>query len=376
MLFEVEKNRSGTRARIGNLVTPHGKVKTPVFMPVGTQGAVKTLAPWELDEIGFEIILANTYHLHLRPGENLIAEMGGLQHWTTWSKPMLTDSGGYQAFSLGVTKGRLSKITDQFVKFSSHLDGNKVTFTPEGVLDIQYKLGSDIVMVLDDCAPYPANRKRLETSVVRTGEWAKKSYDYWLKKEMGQGGRALFGIVQGGMEKDLRQESLRQIQAIPFDGIAIGGVSVGEGKAKMLEAVNYIAEDLDPARPHYLMGVGEPGDLIRMIDRGIDMFDCVLATRLARHGAFWVQEGFKRLNIKSATFAQDEQALDPSCQCRMCRTFSRSYIRHLFMSNESLAWRILSYHNLYLLHNLIREIRVEIEQGTFTKKYREYLKAI
>lgn len=353
-------------------------------MPVGTQGAVKTLAPWELSEIGFEIILANTYHLHLRPGENLIAAMGGLQKWSKWSKPMLTDSGGYQAFSLGVTKGKLSKITDEFVKFNSHLDGNNVTFTPDGVLDIQHKLGSDIVMVLDDCAPYPANRKRLEISVARTGEWAKKSYDYWKKQgmdrsskgEAGKVGKALFGIVQGGMEKDLRQESLRQIQAIPFDGIAIGGVSVGEGKTKMVEAVDYIAEELDPTRPHYLMGVGEPDDLIRMIHRGIDMFDCVLATRLARHGAFWIQEGFKRLNIKSATFAQDEQALDPSCQCRMCQTFTRSYVRHLFMSNESLAWRILSYHNLFLLQNLIQEIHVEIEQGTFTEKYQQYLKAI
>lgn len=371
MKFRVLAKDKGSLARVGELETVHGKVETPVFMPVATTGVVKTLAPWELEELGASIILGNTYHLHLRPGEKTIAEAGGLHEWMKWRRPILTDSGGYQAFSLGITKGRLAKTTDEGVRFYSHLDGKKLLFTPESVIDIQSNLGSDIVMVLDDCAPYPASVKRLKEAVRRNTDWAKRSSDYWFNKKVE--GRGLFGIVQGGMNKILRLESLKAVQALPFDGIAIGGVSVGEGREKMIKTVDYVAGSLDPDRPHYLMGVGEPVDLISMVNRGIDMFDCVLPTRLARHGSFWTSD-FRRLNITNATYATDSGSLDKNCRCRMCRTFSRRYVRHLYLSGESLSGRILSYHNLWLLLDLMRKIRRAIVDGDFKKKFTKYLK--
>ena len=289
MDFKVTGVAEDSLARTGTLKTPHGEVQTPVFMPVATSGAVKTLSTTEVKELGGEIILGNTYHLHLRPGENLIEAEGGLQKWMNWEGPILTDSGGYQAFSLGATRSKQAKTTDEGVRFFSHLDGNKLFFTPESAIDIQLKIGSDIVMVLDDCAPYPATDKRLRLAVKRTGEWAKRSTDHWKNLEVGE--RGVFGIVQGGLSEELRKQSLKDIQELPFDGVAVGGVSVGEGKENMLSAVDFISEDLDKSRPHYLMGVGEPEDLIRMIHRGFDMFDCVLPTRLARHGAFWTTPG-------------------------------------------------------------------------------------
>lgn len=372
MTFKVTAEAPDSRARRGVLTTPHGKIETPVFMPVATAGAIKTLAPWEMEQLGAEIILGNTYHLHLRPGEKVIANGGGLHLWMNWPHPILTDSGGYQAFSLGKTRAQKAKTTDESVRFYSHLDGAKLTFTPENVIDIQADLGSDIVMVLDDCAPYPATEKRLRAAVKRTGEWAKRSTDYWQKRGLAKEGRALFGIVQGGMNQQLRQESLKSIQDLPFDGIAIGGVSVGEGKANMTEAVDYIASELDPTRPHYLMGVGEPDDLIRMVHRGIDMFDCVLATRLARHGSFWTKD-FKRLTIRNSSFISDQKPLDPVCNCQTCQNFSRSYLRHLLMTGETLGLRLLSIHNLAILLELMREIRAHITDGTFAKHYRRYL---
>ena len=370
MEFTVKHSIKNSLARTGVLETPHGNVQTPIFMPLATAGAVKTLSTDEVRSVGAEIILGNTYHLHLRPGEKLIEAEGGLQKWMNWEGPILTDSGGYQAFSLGATRSKQAKTTDEGVRFFSHLDGQKLFFTPESVIDIQLKLGSDIVMVLDDCAPYPATEKRLNISIRRTGEWAKRSLDHWKTIEKGE--RGIFGIVQGGLNEELRKQSLKDIQELPFDGIAVGGVSVGEGKENMLSAVDYISEDLDKSRPHYLMGVGEPVDLIRMIHRGFDMFDCVLPTRLARHGAFWTTD-YKRENVRRAKFAQQSGPLDDNCGCRTCQVHSVSYLRHLIMLNETLGMRLLSIHNLWIIFHLVAEIRQSIVDGDFVKRYQQYL---
>ncbi|MDP3993222.1 MAG: tRNA guanosine(34) transglycosylase Tgt [bacterium] len=378
MKFSARHTAKNSRARIGSLTTPHGEVQTPVFMPVATSGAVKTLAPEEVKSLGAEIVLGNTYHLHLRPGEELIAAEGGLQKWMNWPGPILTDSGGYQAFSLGATRSKSAKTTDEGVRFFSHLDGKKLFFTPESAIDIQLKIGSDIVMVLDDCAPYPATEKRLYAAVKRTGEWAERSIQHWneLAPRQARGKQAqdkgLFGIVQGGLNKELRQQSLKDIQDLPFDGIAIGGVSVGEGKQNMLSAVDFIADDLDPIRPHYLMGVGEPIDLIWMIHRGIDMFDCVLPTRLARHGAFWTTD-FRRENIRRAKFTQQSEPMDDKCGCPTCQLYSASYLRHLIMTGETFGLRLLSIHNLWTIFELIRQIRLSIADDSFVKRFKNYL---
>ncbi len=370
MEFRVSEGNKDSLARTGILKTSHGEVQTPVFMPVATSGAIKTLNTEEARAVGAEILLGNTYHLHLRPGEELIDREGGLHNWMNWDGPILTDSGGYQAFSLGATRSKQAKTTEEGVRFFSHLDGQKLFFTPEAVIDIQLKIGSDIVMVLDDCAPYPATEKRLRTAIKRTGDWAKKSTDHWKKSRVGE--RGIFGIIQGGLDKELRQQSLKDIQNLPFDGIAIGGVSVGEGKDNMLTAVDYVANDLDPSRPHYLMGVGEPVDLIRMIHRGIDMFDCVLPTRLARHGSFWTTN-FKRENIRRANFTSFSGPLDPECRCPTCQTYSASYLRHLIMTHESLGLRLLSIHNLWIIFDLIRQIRSSIKNNTFSKQFGTHL---
>lgn len=370
MEFKVSKETKDSLARTGILRTPHGEFRTPVFMPVATSGAVKTLSTSEVKDLGGEIILGNTYHLHIRPGEDLIEKEGGLQKWMNWDGPILTDSGGYQAFSLGTTRSKQAKTTEEGVRFFSHLDGKKLFFTPESAIDIQLKIGSDIIMVLDDCAPYPATEKRLRLAVKRTGEWAKRSTEHWKNLKVGEKG--IFGIVQGGLDEQLRKKSLEDIQQLPFDGIAIGGVSVGEGKENMLSAVDYIAEDLDKPRPHYLMGVGEPVDLIRMIHRGFDMFDCVLPTRLARHGAFWTTT-YKRQNIRRASFTNQSGPLDKNCDCSTCRQYSAGYLRHLIMTNETLGMRLLSMHNLWILFDLVRNIRSSIENDEFVKKFGSYL---
>lgn len=373
MKFKVKQTLPGTLARTGELVTPHGKIQTPAFMSVATAGAVKTLAPWEVKELGAEVVLGNTYHLHLRPGEELIAESGGYSQWMKWGGPILTDSGGYQAYSLGATRTRAAKTTNDGVRFYSHYDGTRHEFTPESVLDIQAKLGSDIAMVLDDCPPIEASEKRVQSAVIRTREWAKRSIDYWQTQKMGEQGRALFGIIQGGLFEDLRRESLQDIQALPFDGIAVGGVAIAsEGKEKINKAVEYVAADLDPERPHYLMGVGYPDDIIRMVGKGFDMFDCVLPTRLARHGVFWTND-LRQLNIMNSTFRKDDQPLDPNCKCRICQTFSREYLRHLYSIGETLSGRVLSYHNLWVTMRLMERLRAAIGNGTFSEEFRSIL---
>lgn len=392
MKFNVTKTLPDSLARTGVLELPHGRVQTPVFMPVGTQGAVKTLAPWEVEELGAEIILGNTYHLHLRPGDALIADQGGLNKWSRWDKPILTDSGGYQAYSLGETRHKSAKTTDDGVTFWSHIDGQKLHFTPESVLDIQANLGSDISMVLDDCPPIEATITRSREAINRTARWAERSINYWHDRKMARPqttkrsdgergnppadgvGRAIFGIIQGGLFEEHRLESLNAIQSRPFDGIAVGGVAIAsEGKEKINKAVEFVARDLDKSRPHYLMGVGEPEDLIRMVHMGMDMFDCVIPTRFARHGSFWLTDSFQRLSIELSEFATDGGPLDPNCSCRICQTFSRSYLRHLYVSKEMFAMRALSYHNLHLVLQLMNTIRSSILAGNFTQIYGRYL---
>ena len=385
MKFTVEKTLDGSLARTGTLETPHGVIQTPVFMPVGTQGSVKTVAPWELKELGSEIILGNTYHLHVRPGDELIKQMGGLQKWTAWNGPMLTDSGGYQAYSLGETRGHKSAATsEEGVRFYSHIDGKKLFFTPENVLDMQAALGSDIAMVLDDCPPLTmqdkegaevtVTKERVESAVNRTKDWAERTIKYWQQKSYGEYSNAIFGIVQGGLYEDLRLKALEDIQSLPFDGIAVGGVAIeSEGKDKINQAVKFVADKLDKKRPHYLMGVGEPEDLIRMVNLGIDMFDCVIPTRYGRHGSFWTGENFQRESISLSKYINDPKPLDFNCQCKICRTFSTSYLRHLFMAGEFLAGRALVYHNLYTLLNLMSEIRRTIDDGSFKEKYSRFL---
>lgn len=375
MKFNLKTKLKGSLARTGELETPHGKIQTPVFMPVATSGAIKTLAPWEVKEIGAEIILGNTYHLHLRPGADHIAEAGGYASWMKWHGPILTDSGGYQAYSLGATRTKTAKTTNEGVRFYSHLDGTKHVFTPESVLDIQNGLGSDIVMPLDDCPPIEASEKRVQSAVIRTTNWARRSIEYWQEKKMGESGKGLFGIIQGGLFKDLRIQSAAEIQDLPFDGIAVGGVAIAsEGKEKINKAVDYVADKLDPVRPHYLMGVGYPADIVRMVEKGFDMFDCVLPTRLARHGVFWTH-ALTQHNIMGAAFRSDRGPLDPDCQCRICQTFTRDYLRHLYATGETLAGRALSYHNLWVTMQLMKRIRTSIEDGRFQKEFTDILAA-
>jgi len=375
MKFSLVAVDTKTRARVGELITPHGLIDTPAFMPVATAGAVKTLAPWEVRELGTQIILGNTYHLHLRPGEEQIAKLGGYSQWTKWNGPVLTDSGGYQAYSLGATRAKSAKTTNDGVRFYSHHDGSRHEFTPEKVIDIQHQLGSDIIMPLDDCPPIEASKKRVESAVIRTREWAERSVEHWAKHKYEANGSALFGIVQGGLFEDLRQQSLKDIQALPFDGIAVGGVAIAsEGKEKINKAVEYVAADLDKMRPHYLMGVGYLDDIVRMVAQGFDMFDCVLPTRLARHGVFWTTD-LGQHNLMHAKFRTDAAPLDPECGCRVCQTFTREYLRHLYSIGETLAGRALSYHNLSVTLRLMERIRASIKQGSFGEEFEDILRA-
>jgi len=377
MKFLLGKTANGSSARLGQLDLPHGKVETPVFMPVATRGAVKTLAPWELKEAGAQLVLSNTYHLHIRPGEKLIKDRGGISQWMSWSGPTLTDSGGYQAYSLA-REINLAKTTDKGVKFSSYLDGRSIFFTPQEALRIQLDIGSDIAMILDDCPAYPAKLGRLEESVQRTASWAKQSIDYWYSQEKLSRSRGIFGIVQGGTDAQLRLRSLADIQNLPFDGIAIGGLPLGGMEAKQSKqetgaVIDLLENELDKQRPHYLMGVGDPVDLIRYIHRGIDMFDCVLPTRLGRHGGWWTKD-LARWNIRRQEFSSDSRPLDEKCSCPACRNFSRSYIRHLFIIQEPLAARLLTGHNLRFIFDLLKDIREAIEAGEFVKRYQYWLK--
>lgn len=345
------------QARAGQLTTLHGVVKTPVFMPVGTQGTVKSLCPQDLNAIGAQIILSNTYHLYLRPGDELLAQFGGLHKFMNWDKPILTDSGGFQVFSLS----DLRKITSDGVEFASHIDGSRHFFTPEKAIAIQNNIGSSIMMVLDECVPYGADFGYTSRSLSLTTDWARRCRDFYPP---GKGPQLLFGIVQGGFHHELRSESARQITDIPFDGYALGGLSVGESKQEMLDIMYYSAPLLPVRKPRYLMGVGKPLDILEGINAGIDMFDCVLPTRNARNGTLYTSAG--QVNIKRAEYKTDSTALDPECDCYTCANFSRSYLRHLYMAKELLAYRLNSIHNLRFFVRLTSMARQAIKEGNFS----------
>lgn len=350
-----------TRARRGRLFTPHGVVETPAFMPVGTAGSVKAAAPDDLERLGAEIILGNTYHLMLRPGEELIGELGGLHRFMAWDRPLLTDSGGFQVYSLAKKR----KISDEGAFFQSHLDGSAHLLTPERSVEIQEVLGADIIMALDECPPSLSERPYLEESLARTTRWTRRCAAAWSR-----GRSSLFGIVQGGLLWDLRKRHAEEICALDLPGYALGGFSVGEEPAAMHEAVAASAPLLPEDRPRYLMGVGTPRDLIECIGAGIDMFDCVLPTRCARNGLLFTSSG--RLVIKNAQHAKDPRPVDEGCGCYTCRTFSRAYLRHLFISQEIVAMRLNTLHNLHYYLSLVRKAREAIEQGRFSQMLRDF----
>ncbi|HRY60418.1 MAG TPA: tRNA guanosine(34) transglycosylase Tgt [Patescibacteria group bacterium] len=461
MSFKVIKTDKKSSARLGTLKTPHGEIQTPCFMPCGTLGTVKTTTPDELKELGVDILLGNTYHLYLRPGDTQIKKLGGLHEFMRWNGPILTDSGGYQVFSLGREKVKSSKlkvqsknsklknencdienslkivncklknnvknlvkIREDGIEFQSHLDGSKHFFTPEKVIDIQKNLGSDIMMVLDECTPYPATKKYATEAMERTHNWALQALEYHKSKPSTLNPNPLlFGIIQGSTFKDLREKSAKYISSLPFDGIAIGGVAVGEGKQEMYKVINWVTDILHKnenlvveniqypisniqsnskskklgighwslgitghPRPVYLMGVGTPEDLLEGVERGIDMFDCVLPTRLARHGTVWVydkktknQENKKtrngKLNLLNSEFKNDKKVLMSGCGCYSCRNgFSRAYIHHLLKEGEVLGIRLTTLHNLNFLLDLMRKIRQNIDKGTFEQFKNAFLK--
>ncbi len=350
-------------ARRAEIVTAHGRIQTPCFMPVGTQGCVKTLSPDEVMEIGAEILLGNTYHLYLRPGDDLIASLGGLHKFSGWPGPILTDSGGYQIFSLS----GLRHIHPEGVEFRSHIDGSSHFFTPAKVIGIQQNLGSDIMMVLDECVPFQADKSYTKKSLSLTTKWAQKSRQAYPKEDRNN---LLFGIVQGGFFHDLRKQSLEEICSIPFEGYAIGGLSVGEPKPIMQDILSTTAPLLPKDKPRYLMGVGTPTDILDGIALGIDMFDCVLPTRNARNGTLFTSQG--KINIKNASYRSDTRPLDPSCSCYTCRNFSRATLRHFYKSRELLSYRLLTIHNLKFYINLMSEAKQAIEQGTFDMMRKRY----
>jgi len=351
--FRFEVLATHGRARAGILHTPHGPIPTPIFAPVGTQATVKALTPAQLLEMDVSLILANTYHLYLRPGDELIAELGGLHRFMAWPRPILTDSGGFQVFSLA----KLREIDDDGVTFRSHLDGSVHRFTPELSIRIQENLGADIIMAFDECPP-PYDRAYNERALERTHRWAERSLKAHTRRD-----QALFGIVQGGVFPDLRERSARFLTSLDFQGYAIGGLSVGETKAEMYRMIEIVNDILPKDKPRYLMGVGTPEDLVEGILRGVDIFDCVLPTRLARHHAAMLAQG-GRLNMRRAEFARDPRPIDATCGCYTCRHFSRAYVRHLIVAKEMLAATLLSIHNIYTLLRIVREMREAILAGT------------
>lgn len=349
-------------ARAGTVTTPHGVIETPVFMPVGTQASVKSISPHELRDLGAQIILSNTYHLYLRPGADLVEKFGGLHGFMAWDRPILTDSGGFQVFSLSHNR----KIDDEGVTFKSHLDGSLHRFTPEMVIEVEEKLGADIIMVLDECTPYPSSHEYNRQALKRTHSWAERCL-----KAQKRSDQALFGIVQGGTFHDLRQESARLLASMGFAGYAIGGLSVGEPKEEMHAALEETVPLLPSDKPRYLMGVGSPEDLVECVARGIDMFDCVLPTRVARNGALLTRDG--RLAIKSSRYAMLDEPVEPDCDCYTCRNFSLGYLHHLYRAEELLVYRLNSIHNLRFMVRIMKEIRASIFDGSFNRYRVEFL---
>ena len=359
--FQLLREDAG-QGRLGTITTPHGVFSTPAFMPVGSQGTVKALAPVDLQEIGAEIILCNAYHLYLRPGIEVIQEAGGLHRFMGWHGPLLTDSGGFQIVSMS----GLREIESEGVRFRSHLDGSLHFLTPEKVVQIQEGLGSDIMMVLDDCPPYPASFDEVKGAVALTAQWAKRS-----REAKGSEGQALFGIVQGGNYTELRLQSVQELMEIGFDGYAIGGLSLGEAKEVTFEIATAVTAMLPTGSPRYLMGMGTPEDIVQGVRLGVDMFDCVLPTRGARTGLLFTR--FGQLNIKNARYSKDNAPVDADCGCYTCRNFSRAYLRHLFLSRELLAYRLNAVHNLFYYHTLMRDIRQALSEGSMDQFAREFL---
>ncbi len=362
--FEVIATDAGTKARAGVLHTPHGIVETPVFMPVGTQGTVKTLSQRELRDLDARIILGNTYHLYLRPGMDLMREAGGLHAFMNWDRAMLTDSGGFQVHSLA----DLNKITEDGVVFQSHIDGSKHLFTPEKVIEIEHVLGADIAMAFDECTPYPSSRDDAKAAGERTLRWARQcldAYEKYGRKSLSGRAQALFGIVQGSTYRDLRQRFTEEMVVLNFPGYAIGGTCVGEPKAETWEAISTVVSGLPADRPHYMMGSGTPEDLIQGVTRGIDMFDCVMPTRNARNGTVFTQRG--KLSIRAARHAREFEPLDSGCACYACQNYTRAYIRHLHHTREILGLRLSTIHNVHFYLNLMRQMRNAIIAGEFAR---------
>lgn len=352
-------------ARRGRLELAHGTVDTPAFMPVGTQATVKTLDPLEVEGTGAQILLGNTYHLYLRPGHERVRQLGGLHRFMAWPHPILTDSGGYQIFSLA----RLNRVEEEGVTFQSHLDGSRHKITPELATQIQIALGSDILMAFDTMSPYPAEHARAREDMERTTRWAKRCADTW--RQEGSPGQNLFAIVQGGLYPDLRRESVRELLELDLPGYAVGGLSVGEPLEHAMETLEVTVPEMAADRPRYLMGVGRPEDLLEAVDRGIDLFDCVLPTRNARKGSVFTSRG--KLVVKNQPYAMDERPIDPDCDCPVCRRFTRAYIRHLFQAGEILGLRLASLHSLSYYQRLMREIRTAIEEGRWPAFKRDAL---
>ena len=350
--FSIIKRDAGSGARLGRFVTPHGVIETPAFMPVGTQGTVKAVLPRDLREMGCQILLGNTYHLYLRPGHERVRKLGGLHRFMGWDGPILTDSGGYQVFSLGAMR----KISEEGARFQSHLDGSSHLLTPEKAVEIQEALGSDIAMVLDECIPHDAGREYVRESTERTVRWAERCHQARSRRQ-----QMMFGIVQGGMFEDLRRWCAEKMAPMPFDGFAVGGLGVGEGEDLLRSISAFTAALLPEDRPRYLMGVGRPADMLRAVRAGFDMFDCVIPTRNGRNGTLFTFGG--KISIKRAEFADDPRPLDENCGCYACSNFSRAYLRHLFMAGEILASQLNSLHNLYFYHRLLERCREALRAG-------------
>jgi queuine tRNA-ribosyltransferase len=358
---------SHTDARQGTVHTPHGEVPTPFFMPVATTGTVKTMSSVDLYDINSPILLSNTYHLYLRPGLDIMKEAGGLHKFMNWTRPILTDSGGYQAFSL--TKFR--KITDEGVKFRSHIDGSMHFFTPEKVMEIQQVLGSDMVMPLDECSPYPCERKKALRGLKRTTAWAKRCKEHFHKIGMHDQGQRLFAIVQGATYQDLREQSAQELMDIGFDAYAIGGVSVGEPTKEMFEALSWVIPLLPKDKPRYFMGIGLPDQIVRAVGMGVDMFDCSIPTRYGRHGSAFTSTG--KLVITNSEYTTDFRPLDEHCSCHVCKNYSRAYIRHLLNMREITGVRLMSYHNIYFYVKLMEKIRATIEADQYQNFQKQFL---
>jgi len=362
--FTIDTECPDSWARAGTIATPHGTILTPIFMPVGTQATVKSVSPEELRAAGAQIILANTYHLMLRPGSPLVAEFGGLHSFMHWDGPILTDSGGFQVWSLG----HLCKLNEDGVTFKSHLDGSYHVLTPERVMEIEAELGADIILPLDICAPYPCSPREARKAMENTHRWEERAL---IAKERHRPEQTLFGIVQGAFEPDLRQESARVIGNMPFPGLSIGGLSVGEPKAQMWEMLRHVTPELPRDKPRHLLGVGSPEDMVMGVGLGMDMFDCVLPTRVARHGGLFTVTG--RVNIKSARFRTVHGPIEEGCDCYTCRNYSAGYVHHLIRAEEQLYYRLGTIHNVHFMLHLAAQLRAAIQAGTYTQFRDEFL---